>query len=230
MRIIKSCNTIVENILEMFNGGRLKDEYRPSVRQIKFMLYYWRATLIRRDMDKNGMLADSIKQSFCINFDTVDESECCDVETGCTIIRSIDKIPSPIMLKGGEDLQVWPNSKISTPYTKVHQAAVSDLSGNKYTQKEIKWFLENGYIYLVSSNPLNKIITKGRITGSFENPYLAARFTTCSGEPCYTDDSEFPMPMYMIEQFIRAIFSGELRFTKETPEDIENDGLPYRNN
>jgi hypothetical protein len=59
----------------------------------------------------------------------------------------------------------------------------------------------------------------------FESPEEASTFSDCSGAPCYTDASQFPMPMDMVQAITQGMMSGELRLLAGTLPDITTDRM-----
>jgi len=84
-------------------------------------------------------------------------------------------------------------------------------------------YARNGEDYLYILN--NKGADYVNIRGVFESPEEASTFSDCSGVPCYTDASQFPMPMDMVQAITQGMMSGELRLLAGTLPDITTDRM-----
>ncbi len=195
-------NEIAYNILNLTHPkSTVSDSINIDV--IKFNIKAIRAQLIKQDSNK-GYTADSyiIQDLGCVSVIPVDRGECCSVDIGCEFMRTELPIPSTIELHDSELLtRVGPVDKIARPYDQVKYERVPFLGNNKFTKNLIKAFRihKGGYIYL--STPKNHdsaLLTKINIQGVFEDPELAADFSTCEGNVCYSDDTPFPVKAHMI--------------------------------
>lgn len=213
---MSSLNQIVSNILELYNGGRISDDYRPSKRQIKFIVQYWRATLIRRDIDRNGFLSNTFRQPLgCIELELA--GDCCDSD--CKEVTSVNEIPRPVRLKDKDAIWLYTKDEFgATPIPIVSRDALPYLSARKYTKNKLYAVFENNRIKVFGNKRLREI-TGWIIT---EDPSSLAAFYTCEDAPCYSDDDEYPISADMIQQLTLAIMSGELKIMASTPEDTDN--------
>lgn len=213
-------NEIAYNILNLPHHGRLSDDYRPSIRQIKFIIKYWRASLIRRDIDKNTLISSGYVQSLgCQPLIIVDEVECCGYETGCKILRTQNKMPKPVRMKDGPAIWAYKADGVSKIDLITNYDSVPFQDYRKYKIEGITAEYRNDYIYVRGDLGLKVILPK--FIG--EDPTSASQISTCSGSPCYTDNDDFPIPMDMVQQLTQAILAGEIKIVSTTPEDTTND-------
>lgn len=172
----------------------------------KFEVKYWRAELIRQDVNKNGLSYEFI-QSFVTELVKVDKADNCVVGINCTILRTATKIPKPVRLK--EDVpfkyvgEVGGNA--SYPYTELEELKYT--LANKYTGKSIRYNYTNGYIYIFNNTKLKYL----SLQGIFTNPELVNDCVASGSTVCYNDDMEFPIADDMLRVIIDGLVNEELK-------------------
>jgi hypothetical protein len=187
------------------------------INDLKFSIINYRALFIRQDYTKNGRYnALFIQDLGCVPTEKVDSAECCDVESECNVIRTVDELPDPVRLKGLEDFVFVGAIDKKTRYTMILPEEVSYVSYNKYSKLDPRYYYMNSRVYLVN-------VTAGyvNIRGIFADPREAARFNHCAGADCYTDDTYFPCPEDMIAGIKTGIIQGELQILRDTNEGKE---------
>lgn len=208
------------NLMNLPTSGISSDDYNPSPRQLMFIFNYYRSAMIRRELNKGQRLSGwMIQQIPCFPMECVDRAECCDEFTGCIVMKSVDKVPSVIKTYD-KDMLTYVGSidkKCSFPLTSETQARYQKY--NKFTSSTIKSFIRDGYLYLTNTVE-TEIVT---IEGVFDDPMAIAKYKTCTGDPCFTLDSEYPLPEYLIEQITDAMMQGEMRMLNATLPDEFND-------
>ncbi len=82
----------------------------------------------------------------------------------------------------------------------------------KYTNKELWAFERFDYIYIVCDTKLTSRTIKW-ISGAgvLVNPAAAASLLTDDDLPCFTDDTDFPIPEDMEDDIINIIMDKELK-------------------
>lgn len=213
-----SLNEILYDTLGTVQGGaRISDDLNISIEQLAFVANNNRAYLLRQDANKGRSLSDNIIQVLgCVDVKQIDVSECpCSVPTDCTIMRTKTQIPKPIELYqkdlitrvSGVDMRGIGFSIIS--YSRASVAGTS-----KWTKNSTKAFLHNRYIYLINPPNINKV----SISGVFEDPRDAARFSNCDGTPCYSDDDNYPISAHMIPT-LKELIMKDLKIQVSVPSD-----------
>lgn len=216
----RSLNKIAFGILNTVSGGRSSNEESISINQIKYHVITLRSTFLRRDVDKNGELNLHAEQDLgCVELELVDGAECCNFETGCKILRSKKEIPDTVRLKNRtgityvgtvDGVKKFP---LETPY----RARI--LSAGKFTGNHPRSFILNNRLYITKSFGIEVV----GLRGIFSDPTKARNFKTCEGDPCYTDDDEFPIPDDMIPQIEDYIIKNRMRLLSSALEDQETD-------
>ena len=73
-------------------------------------------------------------------------------------------------------------------------------------------FIHDKYLYIYSKhNPRYKFLAAASVQGVFEDPVAASEFKDCAtGNPCYTDDSQYPIKSWMIPALKESILKSNL--------------------
>ncbi len=148
-------NHLVYDILNIGRGGKVSDDDNISLRQIGYWVDNTRSLLIRRDLEKNRSINPALEQTLpCMEVARIDASECpCEV-VGCTILRTVEQIPSTVELSNRNLITRVASIQIGTaPYSLIPYARAVFAGNHPATKKMIKAFVHNNYIYLIGDNP-----------------------------------------------------------------------------
>jgi len=214
-------NEIAYNILNLARGGRSSNNDHISLDQIKFNVKYYRAMLIRRDFTRNGIITRHLEQDLgCIELQKVDASKCCNLPVDCAVYRSKVKIPRTVRFSFKDAItHVGDVTGLATiPMVEPHM--VEYLPYDKYTKQQKKAYMIEDYLYIYNGDGLKFI----NVRGVFEDPEEVALFD-CDGSDCYDDDSEFPIPMDMVQIITQGLMSGELMMLATSVNDTTNDTM-----
>ena len=214
-------NEIAYNILNLARGGRSSNNDHISLDQIKFNVKYYRAMLIRRDSTRNGIITRHLEQDLgCIELQKVDASKCCNLPVDCAVYRSKVKIPRTVRFSFKDAItHVGDVTGLATiPMVEPHM--VEYLPYDKYTKQQKKAYMIEDYLYIYNGDGLKFI----NVRGVFEDPEEVALFD-CDGSDCYDDDSEFPIPMDMVQIITQGLMSGELMMLATSVNDTTNDTM-----
>ena len=214
-------NEIAYNILNLARGGRSSNNDHISLDQIKFNVKYYRAMLIRRDFTRNGIITRHLEQDLgCIELQKVDASKCCNLPVDCAVYRSKVKIPKTVRFSFKDAItHVGDVTGLATiPMVEPHM--VEYLPYDKYTKQQKKAYMIEDYLYIYNGDGLKFI----NVRGVFEDPEEVALFD-CDGSDCYDDDSEFPIPMDMVQIITQGLMSGELMMLATSVNDTTNDTM-----
>ena len=214
-------NEIAYNILNLARGGRSSNNDHISLDQIKFNVKYYRAMLIRRDFTRNGIITRHLEQDLgCIELQKVDASKCCNLPVDCAVYRSKVKIPRTVRFSFKDAItHVGDVTGLATiPMVEPHM--VEYLPYDKYTKQQKKAYMIEDYLYVYNADGLKFV----NVRGVFEDPEEVALFD-CDGSDCYDDDSEFPIPMDMVQIITSGLMSGELMLLSSSVNDTTNDTM-----
>jgi hypothetical protein len=220
-KITPSINELCFNIL---NIAKTKTTIQEpiSLAQIKFNVLAIRALLIKQELNKNYTPDSSTIQTLeCVNVKLVDSSECSCILTGCKLLRTVEKIPSVIEGNYTKLLtRVGPVGIDLTPFSIISYSRVPYYTYNDFTNKKTVCFLHNGYLYFLGENI--KLLKKVNIQGVFENPEDVSSFLNCGNEPCYSEDSAFPVKYSMVPIITQMVLEKFMPQTQTI--DDSNDG------
>lgn len=214
---------IIYNIKNLRAGGLQSVGEDLSDAQYAFIINYYRAKLIKQDIDRGRVSRSQDIQS--LGLVTVEKStdDCCDINV-CTL-RTILQVPTFLEFNDTSLITfVGTVDGESFQYSKSNRITWDQYA--KYTGKKPKWFILNNYIYIV--NPPTALIKYITIRGVFENPLNANKFKTCdcdNGETCNTGyDFEYPISMDRVDLIVKLIVETELRILQSIIQDDLNDG------
>lgn len=185
----------------------------PLKENIKFSINNWRATLIRRDVQANGM-SDGFLQRFYVDLQKVDKADACNFNLNCVeILRTKNPIPRPVRLKS-DTLFKFVGTVDGKSFSQVEYEEVPYTCYKRFTSKDIKFCYVNEYIYIFNNTKLKKIAFQYIVAdpSSINN--------SCTDDTCLNDDSEYPLPEDMVPQIIAAILSGEFKITNPVNEEV----------
>lgn len=210
-----SAKEIIYNWRNLISGGRLSDDDIPSYSQLKFILNYKRLQYLRQDYTKNYFDTDLMYQDLgCLELEAVDSAECCHFESGCTIYRTKEVLPTPLRFSDRLGIKVNAINKTKR-FELILPERAPFIGYTKYPSLTEKVYWLNGRLYMRGLYAINARIIA-------ENPEDAKRFS-CDGQACYTDDSQYPLPADMIDLITKDILSTELKALISLGQDLEND-------
>jgi hypothetical protein len=211
---------IIFDVLEILRSGGVTDDEFITPAQVGFWVDNTRALLIERDISKGRAVNIELVQTLpCESVVQVDSSECGCTATGCFILRTENQIPAALDVRGLPLITRIASPQIDSPAFAFmsHERAIWTGS-SKFTKNVVKCFMRNGYIYFISKRYFNKV----SISGVFAAPMDLGSHSTCSGVPCYTNDSKYPVNASLIEEIKSVIKSNNLEIVLKTRSDSVN--------
>ena len=213
-------NEIAYNILNTYRGGRLNHNEHISLDQIKFTVKYYRAMMIRRDMARNGFVSNGVEQDLnCLELEIIDASKCCNLKTNCDVYRTKEPLPKFIRLAFNDALTYAGDATGLNSYQIIEPHIVQWLPYDKYVAGKKRVYILDNYLYLYNGDGDGVV----NIRGIFEDPEKLGEYTNCEEIPCYDDNSEFPLPMDMLQMLTQGILSGEMKILAMSMNDSAND-------
>jgi hypothetical protein len=210
-------NEITYNIKNIIEDT--SDDAVINVSQLKFIINYHRAELIRQDLTKKRKPSGNIIQTIgCVELEEADPAECCLVDTQCVILRTKKEIPKPI--------EVYQQDMITGILTVDEKDSFQLTSAarnrwrkhSQWTSKVRTSYYLNNRIYITNDRMIELI----KIRGVFEDPTKLAEFENCDGSICYDDDSEYPISNSMLPLLMQRVLSLEMQVLLQSREDIAN--------
>lgn len=214
-------NEIASNVRNILRGGRSSNDDIISLDQIKYLVKYYRALLIRRDQQRNLNISNEFQQTLQDVPISADKTEFnASVFTG-NIYKTDIKIPVPLRLKNKEAIStVILDDDFGTHIPVLDYTRVGYQQYNKYTSAQSYCLYKGGYLYI--SNNDETAPTTVTITGIFEDP-IEVFNATDDGFDEYDDNSEYPVSADMVEAITKSIISGEGSMLLQAPNDNELD-------
>ncbi len=213
-------NQITSDIRNMAASGELAYAFRIEDEQIYFWVHEIRAMLISQAIQKRQNITDTWVQSIsCLELQQVDESECCLVDTGCMVLRSVLPLPHTIETTADNSI-IRVMTSTGQIISKSNPFEAKYNKYNRYTADKTQWFLKNGYLYILNSQ-LMKYVT---VYGLFEDPSELASYTSCTGVPCFSIDDSYPVSNKMANDITNYIIKTKVVPFLKFPQDLSNDG------
>jgi len=214
-------NEIAYNLLNLIRGGKSHHHEDISLEQIKFNIRYYRAMLIRRDYAKNGNITRHLEQDLgCLNLEIVNGSKCCGLEIDCEVARTVLTIPKTVRFNFEDAITFVGAGDGLTRIPLISPQIAKFAQYEKYTSQNQKAYMIEDYLYIMNPKGLEFV----NVRGVFENPEDVAKYECPSGI-CYDSNSEYPIPMDMVEALTKGVLGGELQLLVQTINDSENNAV-----
>lgn len=173
--------------------------------EMKVVLNYKRADFFKKLITQHPDQRKLFYKSFAAELTTVDAGEC-NLEVGCDIKRTTLVIPKPVRHDYAPyDFVGNGNKSTGYSYSLPHEYEIYK-EFNRYTGSNPKYFVQNGYIYLLGDLESQDIT----IRDIFLDPRQLSPFK-CAGTACYTDDDQYDLPEDLINAMINDTLRVELR-------------------
>lgn len=190
------------------------DEDTAYINRVEQAVIYTRALLIRREVPLHSSIASQFSSPLgCLDMIEVDSAQCFGVDLPCNLIRTKIRIPAPIRLSGGNAFLFVGTVDGITKYSEMQMENLRFLNAGTFSNGLPRFIFWDGYIYGVNAKP-----AKIKINYIVEDPRKLEDFIDCSGQPLYTEDSEFPLSEDMVQRVTQSIVNGEVRVDR--PEDL----------
>lgn len=214
-----TANHLIADIRGIASSGGNPNEFKISDRQILYWAEQTRSILIAQALAKKDDIHDSWIQFIgCVELECVDESECCLVDTGCYVLKSLKQIPGTI--DGWEDNSIVSVTTLAgNTISKSNHVRQKYNKYNKYTSKQRGWFLRDGYLYILNDIQLTYV----NVAGLFEFPSELENFVACDNQSCWTYDSNYPITANMASVITDIVVKTKVNPFMMFPQDNTND-------
>jgi len=222
---VSTFNEIAYNIHNILLGGRTSNNEYYTIEQIKYNIKYYRALLIRRDLQRSPVRTTPFEQDIgVLELEKVDENGSYNDQPSY-VLRTKKNIPEPLRLKGREGITFVGSPSGLKSYDTVNPNRRRYVRYSRFTNTSPRAFYQRGKVYVEGDPNIEKInryireddkeldvnvehVDKIRIRGIFVDPEEAIKFET--GSP-YNHDTEFPMPEDYIQRITQSMLNGEIR-------------------
>lgn len=201
------------------------DEVFP-IRYIEFLVQTKRSKYVKAEIDNLRYNTDAtLIQSICAPLEYTDESDCCGTLKTCKILRTVDPIPSVFTGKMNSGIQlVGPIDRVSRPFSAISPTRVAYIEDSPFSNGVYWFYHTDGRIYIISKQDSINLLKQVRVVGIFEDMAELKEYTSCTtSATCFTNDTEYPLQSYMIDQLINEIATELINGNNATTEDIVND-------
>lgn len=189
------------NKIAYFIAGRLNDpDNDVLIAEIKYAVSYWRAFLLRQEVEKNGQSGE-YTQSMVVPLELVDAADNCYIEVGCKVQRTKVKIPFPLNIKGDNPFNYVGTVNGNRPFGWRNHSTIAYTFNGK--EKKIYYTINNGFIYVWGNNKIDYVT----ISGIFADPTEAVELCIDS-EKCIGDDAPYPLPSHLEKTIVEGLING----------------------
>lgn len=217
---------IIYDVRELLN--QYSDDSVYDDRYILYLYNLKREVLMRQLYDDKSRNFDKLSmQTLCLSVEETDRG-LCGIEIGCTVLRSVKPIPKLLCVRNRETLiSVTPPMVLSKSFKIIDFNQAGSILDRPYSNGIYVTIDPEGYIYIFSNIPEYKLINCIYITGIFATPSDLEEFSNCCNcedtvESCFTEDSEYPAPAYIIDAARNDIIKLLMGTKEQTKADEQN--------
>lgn len=216
--------TLNEAIYDIRNAIRqYADDSSIDNREIIFEINKQRAIFLKNKYNQGiKHISPTVIQPICMDVELADADECDCADSGCFVMRTVEKLPSTLDLNKKEGVtRVSGVNILNQSFSFVSQDKAINSGHNRFTKtNSIYSFLHpNGHIYIKSYNKMVKMLECIVVHAILENPLDAEPFNT--GDYCFDYDKEYPMKL-STDGYIFKMIVNRFLMQLGIPEDIIN--------
>lgn len=202
----------------------MHDDDIIDLRLIKELIHNQRSIWIRQELNKNRSIPEELIQDLgCVELEEASAAECCDFSSECKILRTKNKVPKPINLHHRDAFErVGPADLSKKPFSFKSYKNALFFGNGRFNRDMIVAYYLNERIYLASKSTLPNLMQYINIRVIASDPTEAAKFNHCSGDPCYSDDMEYPLTDWMWG-YMKEFVVKQLLMKYQLPTDTTND-------
>jgi len=196
---------IIYDVKEHLN--KYSDDNEYSDRHILYLYDLKRAKFLRQLLDDKTRNIDKILvQTLCLKFEEINKG-LCGVNVGCdTVLRSINPLPQFLQVRNRNMLlTVTPSVILSKSFKIVDIESAPYILDKPYSNGVYATIDNEGYVIIFSKQEEFKLIECLTVSAVFENPLELENFSNCCNcdttpqSSCYSDDSLYPAPSFIID-------------------------------
>tara|TARA_B100001094_G_C18196280_1_gene811395 strand:- start:8146 stop:8871 length:726 start_codon:yes stop_codon:yes gene_type:complete len=219
-------NKIVYDIINIAYGGESSDDADVSFRQCAFWVMQERSMLLTQMMSRKVRVPASCTEYLnCVYLEPVDASECCEVDMGVHVLKSISPIPTTVQRNNRDSILAVESLDGARAFSETTDTRRKWNKYNKYTSSNARWYLKNGYLYI----SCDMLIEAVKVTGVFEDPTEVWKMNYCTSaknpiiSACEYDwEFPFPISLSMANSVTNQILQKRINIILSTPGDETN--------
>lgn len=173
---------LLKDLADAIAGNYDKKNDLEFRRRVEDLIIVGRAELIRRNIDKYGTSSSNlIEQINCLPTTQVDIAECCTVTLGCTITRTVDKVPKPIRVRNRNSNFLYVGTiDGKKSYSQMDIEELEIMSSERFfITGSATYSYINEYLYIYGDKPQHI-----RVKAIFNDPRDVANLNDCDGSDC----------------------------------------------
>lgn len=214
---------IIYDILNVVRAGQVSNTEPISSEQIGFWIDNTRVKLIKQDLDKRRSINSDIIQTLCVDLEQTDATTCPCTVTGCNILRSKKDIPEAIELNYRNlIISIGPVLLTEPRFSFIDYHRAIYYNPNQFSKNIPAAFLYNKRIYIISNILQHSMLETLSVEMVLERPEEAGAFF-CSGTPCYSNESKYPISSFMLEDLKMMIIQNNLKIEVTAASDRSGD-------
>lgn len=213
-----TANHIISDIINIASSNSNSDDFKISKEQVLFWIEETRSILISQALAKKDDINDSwIQYIDCLSLQLADQSECCEVSSGCKLLRSTEPLPGTIDTYK-DNWIVYVKTPLGDIVPKGNFFKNRYQKYNKYTSGDFSWYIRNNFLYVVNDIFLEYV----SIAGLFEFPSDLSEISSCQSNSCWSFDSNYPITATMSTQITDIILKTKIYPMMNYSEDTSN--------
>lgn len=214
----------VKELLNIYVDDTIYDD-----RHILYLYNLKREKYLRQLYDDKSRNFDKITmQSLCLTLEETDKG-LCGIDVGCTVLRSTQIIPKLLSVRNRETLiSATPPMVLSRSFKVIDFNQAISILDRPYSKSIYVTVDPEGYVYVFSNIPEYKLLSCIYLTGIFSTPSELEEYINCCTcetvvESCFTLDSDYPAPAYVIDAARDEIVKLLIGTKEQIKPDSEND-------
>lgn len=186
---------VIQSVQSMYSRGLQSVDSRLSSRHIYSELKRSRADVIIQKSNKNQPIVQWAYQTIdCVELVLSSPFECpCITDTGCMVLRSKYKFPTPLTAISGDLIQSITSLDGDLSIDKTTFATHKYAKGNKFTSKKPRFYFYNEYLFITVLKRLEVVSVSLLAEDFIEAWQYPSACEDC--EDCCVDIYERPFPL-----------------------------------
>lgn len=217
---------VIQRVQSLYSKGVESDDSRLTRRHIYNKLVTIRSTLLFNKLNKKQNVSVFNYNTLpCVELVKVEAHECpCVPPSGCQILRSKYKLPSPINTLSGHYIDSVTSLDGQIQFDETTWKGKKWRSGDKYTSRRPDWFIKDDYLYITVTRRLQAVT----IIALFEDPVEAAQFPSLCEQDCEDCcpinpmEVDFNMDNDLLDTLVEMSVKELIGVFNQNKEDITN--------
>lgn len=221
-----SLNELSYRILNIITP-KIIDDQEIDISEVRYDVENARALLVKRRYGNKfkTQLPEAIVQGIkSLEIESVNASNVL-ISSDKVLMRTSLQVPQILEKSSGMPMvkRISSATILSNNFTIVTPQQANYSGNGKFNQKNVFCFYEDGYLYFVTKRDLFKGIKYVDLEAVFERPTEVFEYLNTNFSGSYDNDSNYPIPMDMIDDIEQIVLKNKLRIEASQPIDDIND-------